>query len=128
MKKMIKIKEDVRSGDIILEKGYKITEGRGTPVLPLGIVNTTTGKSKIFNIYDTWNDSGMIAEVWLNLNSGKKVLAFSSGSLTRQSGERKTFIHDQTSRPLFNGEYLTEYALEDLSTRMTGSFRGFVYK
>lgn len=109
----ITIEEDVRlpGTDILLEKGDKIriiNEIKSdTPILPIGSVNMITGDNKILsNVFETWDDGNTTFEFW-KVREGKIVAVITAGKKPlNKVGDRRSFAHDQTGRPLFEGAFI----------------------
>jgi len=111
---------------LLLNKKQSYYQSNGAAILPLGVINIKTGKNKMLdNIYDTWEDSNMVAEIW-NVYPDKQVVIFTSGSLG--SNGHQSFKHDQTGKLLFDGTFVQEMFLEDLKDSNLPNMRGFVYK
>lgn len=112
MKKIIEIKEEVKIGNVILEKGDKIGvinevgSIKRSSILPIKTVNMLTGKNlTIGNIYDTWN-KGTI-EFWnTERYSGRKIIAIytSNRKPLFSIGDLEDFKHYRTDGPLFKGK------------------------
>lgn len=108
--------------------------GRPSPILPIGSTNLITGKCKYFNIYDTWGrDDSSTVELWKDRNTGKFKFVITSGSKSLSIiGSYGAFQHDQTQRPLFDGELVDWFQLGDaeLAVRKYNikSAPGYVYK
>jgi len=109
-----------------------------TSILPLGMVNIKTGKSKYFNIYDEWldNTGKTTAEFWkIGPSDGRMaeqtVVIFTSGSKPLFGiGAKRPFMHDQTMNRLFSAECIDSCPLEELKDHLEygTSLRGYVYK
>ena len=101
----------------------------GSPILPVGKINLTTGKCKYFNVYDTWENS--TAEVW-EVSPGKYRLVFTAGDgPIFKIGTKAPFAHDQTGKHLFYGEmvdWATTKNLKDLIDIYGNSISGYTYK
>jgi hypothetical protein len=99
-------------------------------ILSIGSLNINTGKSKYFNIYDTWKDS--TAEIYKDVtrdypgsnNPEKFKIVFTSGSAPiknrdgsiPKAGDRRDFKDDQRGTPLFAGEFVDSCLIGDLKT------------
>jgi len=111
-----------------------------TSILPIGSTNLATGKSKYFNIYDTWGKGkGSTIELWKvpAQYSGKdkdsyKFIITSGSSGLNKIGATDTFQHDQTQRWLFNAELVDWANIGDADLLMkkygVKSAPGYVYK
>lgn len=104
------------------------------PILSIGAVNVASGKSKYFNIYDTYGGDDTTVEIYKNksklafvLTSGVGPLSNSDGSKPKV-GDMRSFKHDQTGRPLFFGEFVDSVLLKDLKNYGIKSATGYVYK
>lgn len=129
----IKIKQE--GYDIILEKGdsIKILESRERPILPIGVVNLTTGQNKVLNnVYEVWNDRKTICEFWQTTDSSSNRLIFGSGSSPSSPDPTvKSFLHDQTRRYLFVAKLIDSCLLSDLPKMINKygkSLKAYVYK
>lgn len=97
-------------------------------ILSIGSLNIGTGKSKYFNIYDTWKDS--TAEIYKDVtknypgsnNPDKFKIVFTSGSTpiknrdgsVPKAGDRRDFKDNQRMSPLFSGEFVDSCPIENL--------------
>ena len=108
----------------------------GDAILPLGSVNLDTGASKYFNVYDTWLSSShtSTAEVW-KTRGGKYKLIFTSGDgPIYKIGSKNRYAHDQTQRPMFDGDEveLVDWAelsnMRDLISLYGKKIQGYTYK
>ena len=120
---------------IILEKGdkIKVLESREIPILPIGVVNLTTGQNKILNnVYEVWKDGKTICEFWQTTDSSSNRLIFGSGSSPSSPDPTvKSFLHDQTRRYLFVAKLIDSCLLSDLPKMINKygkSLKAYVYK
>jgi hypothetical protein len=115
-------------------------------ILSIGSVNINTGKSKYFNIYETWPDS--TCEIYKDIsrnfpghtNPDKFKLVFTSGSQPiknrdgsmPKAGDQRNFKDDQRGTPLFQGEFVDSCSMKDLKTCAAKygikSATGYTYK
>lgn len=104
------------------------------PILGLGLINLKTGRSKYFNIYDTWGEDTTY-EVY-QVESHKvepvyKIVATSGTKPLGKMGEMAWFKHDQTGRFLFHGKMI-DFAvgadLKSLAAKYGNNVSGFTYK
>ena len=131
---MIEIKEDVKIGNVILEKGDKIevlAEEYGTShILSIGVVNFRTGKNRLIdNIYDTWEDGGhMFCQFWINDETGRTVGIFGSGNQPRNTSCE--FLNDRNNRFIFSGRFIDSEPIANLHDLKTygNSIKAYVYK
>lgn len=103
-------------------------------ILGLGTINLKTGKSKYFNVYDTWGENTTY-EIYQVPTAGEqpvyKIVATSGTKPLSNVGERVSFKHDQTGRFLFNGkmiDFATGTDLKLLATKYKNNISGFTYK
>lgn len=115
-------------------------------ILSIGSLNINTGKSKYFNIYDTYEDS--TAEIYKDVsrnypgsnNPDKFKIVFTSGSTAiknrdgsmPKAGDIRDFKDDQKGTPLFQGEFSQSCLIDDLKTVAAKlgikSCTGYTYK
>jgi hypothetical protein len=99
-----------------------MNRGRGSSneysVLSIGSLNINTGKSKYFNVYDTYDDS--TAEIYKDVSSGsssdKFKIVFTSGNSVVKAGDKRAFKDDQRGTPLFVGDLVESCSINDLKT------------
>lgn len=129
-------KPDGASKKVKVDEGtlnFKEARNQDAPVLPLGVVNFTTGKSKLFNVYETWEDMAMYCEFWESQMPNNKVfMVLTSGNEALSPvGKLQRFIHDQTRKPLQYGKFIDGCPLSDLPSKVSEygrSLRAYVYK
>ena len=115
------------------------------PILSIGTVNTSTGKSKFFNIYETWEGDDTTVEIYKDKSKwapgmddsklpfkfvfthGKNGIKNRDGS-NLKAGDMRSFKDDQSGRPLFYGEFVDSILLKDLKLYGIKSATGYVYK
>jgi len=103
-------------------------------ILGLGTINLKTGKSKYFNVYDTWGENTTY-EIYQVPTTGEqpayKIVATSGTKPLSNVGETVSFKHDQTGRFLFHGEMI-DFAigidLKSLVNKYGYNISGFTYK
>jgi len=110
-------------------------------ILSIGTVNISTGKSKYFNIYDTWKEHTV--EIYKDKSPGgsdKYKLVFTSGSQpinnrdksAPKAGDMRSFKDDQRGNPLFPGEFVDSCPIGDLKSIAAKygikSATGYTYK
>lgn len=93
-------------------------------ILSIGTVNTKTGHSKYFNIFETWPES--TAEVWQKWD-GKQVLVFTAGRSSRKEGEVESFHSDSTLRFLFSAKFVRAIPVAELKGAVP-NMTGYTYK
>ena len=99
----------------------------------LGTVNLKTGKSKHFNIYNTWgeNTTYEIYEIKKINGSQYKVFATSGTTPLRKIGDRVNTICLQGRRRQFNGvmvDYAVGSDLKKLAEKYGNKLIGYTYK
>jgi len=102
-----------------------------SPILPLGIVNLMTGKSKYFNIYDTWDGENTTCEFWKDPNNKMRLIFTAGKKPIYSNGTHKDFVHDQTRARLFTATKVDDCLMKDLSSRQDQygkSLTGYTYK
>jgi len=119
------------------ESGETKHAQREFSILPLGRINLKTGSSKYFNVYETWGEDTTY-EVYKDGNSGYgdvkpryKIVATSGKNPLKDIGDHSAFKHDQTFRPMFEGElvdYATGTELKKLAPIYGNSIAGYTYK
>ena len=115
-------------------------------IASLGTVNIGTGKSKYFNIYDTWEKGTfeIYKDVTRNApgtnNPDKFKIVYTSGSAPiknrdktePKAGDTRNFKDDQRGNPLFQGEFVDSCPIGDLKTCAAKygikSASGYTYK
>lgn len=100
------------------------------PILPIGKVNTGTGKSKYFNVFETWGD-GSTYEVW-NTSAGIRIVVTSGKKPLYDIGDIKHFEHDQSGKSLFQGS-MVDFGvgiegLKKIGNKYGKSIPAYVYK
>lgn len=117
--------------EILNEAPKRIRNIIPVSILPIGVVNFKTGKSKYFNVYETWEGDNTIVEIW-KITDVKKVAIIGSGKKPMfKKGERKSFQHDQTLKPLWLATLVDFFLLQDLpkkGIKHGKSLSGYVYK
>jgi hypothetical protein len=96
---------------IIGENHYR---DRGSPILPIGTVNLTTGANQMFGvIWNGWEEDPKAVNILLAARSypgahpgtggaqpSQMRVVHSSGSVGEKEGDVMRLIHDQTRRPI----------------------------
>jgi hypothetical protein len=104
----------------------------GTPILPLGSVNLTSGKNKYFNIYANWKDDNGTIELWKDDNDKYKLVITSGSGPIFKIGNTNQFKHDQTGAFLFHAILIDWCNIGDASLLIRKynikSGPGYVYK
>ena len=82
-----------------------------SPILPIGRIHLADGKSKYFNVYDTWGEDTTyeIYKTRSNSNPDKeifRIVATSGTSPIVNVGQQSSFRHDQTFNFIFRGEMI----------------------
>jgi len=93
----------------ILGEGYR--NERGSPILPIGQVNLTTGANALFGmLWNGWTEGEgtnilvQSADYPGQMQSGQmRVVHTSGGGEGYKVGDRIDFVHDQTRRPIGDG-------------------------
>jgi hypothetical protein len=125
----------------------RLNEGMdGFSILSIGGLQTKTGKSKYFNVYDEWAGQVKTVEVYKELKPTPNMinLVITSGASPIKNkngkepvgGDERSFINDQNRRPLFTGNFLGSIQLNDLKTTdffkkmgmNSDTFKAYVYK
>jgi hypothetical protein len=125
----------------------RLNEGMdGFSILSIGSIQTKTGKSKYFNVYDEWAGQVKTVEVYKELKPTPNMinLVITSGASPIKNkngkepveGDERSFINDQNRRPLFTGNFLGSIQLNDLKTTdffkkmgmNSDTFKAYVYK
>jgi hypothetical protein len=102
---------------------------RRRSILPLGKINLKTGKSKYFNVYETWGEDTTY-EVY-QVYGEFRIVATSGKSPLCQIDEYREFQHDQSGRFLFGGimvDFATGTGLKSLAEKYGNSISGYTYK
>lgn len=115
---------------------------RAYPILPIGRINLTTGKSKYFNIYETWGEESTY-EIYEKISDyssynlqeeGKKkyyIVTTSGKRPIQEVGDVKIFVHDQTRQFLFKGkmiDFAVGSELKEKASKYKNSIAGATYK
>lgn len=104
-------------------------------ILPLGKINLKIGKSKYFNVYETWEE-GTTYELYscpdINGVCKLKLVATAGTSPLASKGQRRRFDHDQTGRFLFEGtmiDFAVGSQLKSFAEKYkVTSISGYTYK
>ena len=97
-------------------------------ILPLGRIDLGTGKSKWFNIYDTYDGT---AEIWKNENNNYKLVFTSDDKPMAKLEDRGSFRHDQTNARMGTWtlvDYVPVNKMKELIRVYGGSLPGYTYK
>ncbi len=117
-----------------INKGTPVHHGRsygygGAAIASLGKVNLMTGGSKIFNLFDTWDDGTV--EVWRTDAGQFKLIYTSSNEPYRPINDTASFQNDQSGRHLFDAKMVDYTALKDMPGLIPlygRSMTGYTYK
>jgi hypothetical protein len=108
---------------------------RGTSAIaPLGKVNVNTGRSKYFNIYETWGAKDTTWELYKNDKGNFVIVATSGTSAIHNSNDslRREFHADQSRRYLGCWLFITSSLQENLKQMAAEhnftSVAGYCYK
>jgi hypothetical protein len=99
-------------------------------ILPLGKINLETGKSKYFNVYETWEEDTTY-EIYEVSENNFKIVATSGKEPLNKLGEFRDFKHDQNFRYLFSGKMIAFAVGSDLkkvASKYGKSIAGYTYK
>ena len=121
--------------EIIREEIHRLNEygpggDRASAISPIGPVNLKTGRSKYFNIYDTWTDS------YINIFKNDKNKYVGISSAGKGSGKytmkkhNGAFMNDQTRKFLGRWVFVEEIPIKDrdkLASKYK-KFRMYAYK
>jgi hypothetical protein len=105
-----------------------------TSIASLGSVNIQTGKSRYFNVYETWREDDTVVEVWKKDENGSLILVFGSGTKPMVDiGGTATFRDYNSGREITYHSTLIEWVLmKDLKELLRiynkKSFTGYTYK
>ncbi len=86
---------------------------RASSILPLGKINLTSGKSKYFNVFETWGEDTTY-ELYKTDDNKLKLVATSGKVAINKIGQEKSFRHDQTFKHMFRGEMIDSAVGTDL--------------
>ena len=99
-------------------------------ILPIGKINLETGKSKYFNVYETWGEDTTY-EIWETSEGARKIVATSGKTPIGKLNYFQDFKHDQNFRFLFSGKMI-DFAvgtdLKKLVEKYGKSIAGYTYK
>lgn len=74
---------------------------RAISILPIGLVNLTTGKNALFgNVFDGWEEGSGVNLLVKDQSTGKFMAVHSSGDVGIPVGTQVQFKHDQSFRPI----------------------------
>lgn len=99
-------------------------------ILPLGKINLTTGKSKYFNVYETWGEDTTY-EIHRTTDGKLKIVATSGTVPIAKMNKSHSFRHDQTNSRLFDATMIDSAVgskLKDLVAKYGNSISGYTYK